>query len=103
MTDTTQSTGQVIASTAVQTLQALLPTILTSAATGMTQPQIALLALLPTFVQAAETLKNAGTATPEQLAAIWSAMSAGVQSDHERLQAELAKRGIPAFLANQAA
>lgn len=103
---TSQTSVQVVSSVAVDTLKSLLPTIIIGAsAQSMNPTTLALLTLLPAFVQAAETMKAAGNSSPEQLATIFSAVSASVQSDHDEFIARQAARSasVPATIANQAA
>jgi len=88
-----------VTSTAVQTLEALLPTILIGTASKVSPQVTAILTLLPVFVQAAESMKAAGTATPEQLAAMWATMCGSAKAADARWDASDA----PMILAKQAA
>lgn len=102
---TTQTPIQVASSVAVDTLKSLLPTIIVASAPSMNPTTLALLTLLPAFVQAAETMKAAGNASPEQLATMFATVSASVQSEHDEFLARQAARAatVPSTVAHQAA
>lgn len=82
MTDTTQTQGQVIAQTAIATIEAMAPALVAGTSAD---PRVA--AAMQTVSLALEVLKQqeaAGSAvTPEQLAALWSQVTESVKAAHD--------------------
>lgn len=84
-----QDNTQVAIQTAVQTAEALAPAILATAAAADPRAAVAL-QLAPVAIQAMQSalqLAQAGAMTPEQLAALWQTVGAGVQKAHSDWEA----------------
>jgi hypothetical protein len=81
-----QSPGQVALETALQTAEALAPTILGVAAVASGNPELAMAVKLAPlalqFMQSASQLANAGVLSPADLAALFAKVGVGIQTTH---------------------